>query len=78
LIRDGNCYALERQKPLADPQCQGWGESDIDEIVETLEAIYRDRSEAQQRGHRGAETLAELSWGRQLDKLAELIRPYLS
>ena len=78
LIRVGNCYALDRQTPIPDPRCQGWGESNIDEIVETLEAAYCDRSEAQQRGCRGAETLADLSWGRQLDKLAELIRPYLT
>ena len=78
LIRAGNCYALDTQTPITDPKCQGWGESSIDEIVETLEIAYCDRSEAQRRGCSGAETLAELSWGRQLDKLAELIRPYLS
>ena len=78
LIRGSNCYALHTQTPIADPQCLGWGESDIDEIVEALEAAYCDRSEAQQRGCRGAEMLAEMSWGRQLGKLAELIHPYLS
>jgi glycosyltransferase involved in cell wall biosynthesis len=78
LIRAGNSYPLEAQTPIADPQCRGWGESSIDEIVETLETAYRNRSEAQQRGRRGAETLADLDWGRQLDKLAELIRPHLS
>ncbi len=78
LISGGNCYALERQTPIADPQCWGWGESSIDEIIEALEAAYHDRSEARQRGRRGAEMLAAMSWGRQLDKLAELIKPYLS
>ena len=77
LIRAGNSYVLGRQTALREKQCRGWGESSIDEIVETLEAAYYDRSEAQQRGRRGAETLAELSWGRQLDNLAELIHPYL-
>ncbi len=78
LIGGGNCYALETQTPIADPQCWGWGESNIDEIIDALEAAYRDRLEARQRGRRGAEMLAEMSWGRQLDKLAELIHPYLS
>jgi len=77
LIRDDNCFPLERQGHIPDPKCQGWGESDVDEIVEALETMYRDRTAAQVRGRRGAEMMAGLTWGRQLDKLAELIRPYL-
>jgi glycosyltransferase involved in cell wall biosynthesis len=78
LIRAGNCYALDTQTPIPDPQCQGWGESSVEEIIEALEAAYRDRSDAQQRGRCGAEMLAEQNWARQLNALAELIRPYLS
>jgi glycosyltransferase involved in cell wall biosynthesis len=78
LIRGGNSYALDAQAPIPDPRCQGWGESNVDEIIEALEAAYCDRAEAQQRGRRGAAMLAEMSWRRQLDKLAELIRPYLN
>jgi tetratricopeptide (TPR) repeat protein/glycosyltransferase involved in cell wall biosynthesis len=76
LIGDDNCFPLERQRPLAGRQCQGWGDSDIDEIVATLEAVFDDRALARRRGRRGAATLRQMSWARQLDSLAELIRPY--
>ncbi len=77
LIRGDNCFPLERQGNIPDPRCQGWGESDVDEIVEALETVYGNRTQAQMRGRRGAEIMAGLTWGRQLDKLAEFIRPYL-
>jgi tetratricopeptide (TPR) repeat protein/glycosyltransferase involved in cell wall biosynthesis len=78
LIQDSNCFVLERQRPLPDLECQDWGESDPEEIIEILETAYQNRSEAQRRARVGAEALMQLSWARQLDKLAELIRPYLS
>ena len=77
LIRTDNCYALERQEQVPDSGCMGWGESNVEEILEALEAVYRDRAEALARARRGAEMICELTWGRQLDKLAALLRPYL-
>jgi glycosyltransferase involved in cell wall biosynthesis len=76
LIGEGNCYALRRQNPVEGAGCDGWGESDVDEIVETLELSYRDRTDARARGQRGAEMMAGHSWGRQLDALADLIVPF--
>jgi glycosyltransferase involved in cell wall biosynthesis len=78
LIDDGNCFALTRQGRVGDPGCQHWGESNIEEILEMLELAYCDRTEANARGRRGAEMMASLTWARQLDKLAEVIRPYLA
>ncbi len=78
LIGGENCYALERQKAILHPGCQGWGESDVDEIVEALETVYQNRAEAQRRGSRGAEMMGERTWAQYLDKLAALIRPYLN
>jgi glycosyltransferase involved in cell wall biosynthesis len=78
LIRDGNCFPLERQGRVPEPGCQDWGESDIEEIVESLETVYRERPEARARGRRGAEIMAELTWARQSEKFADLIRPYLN
>jgi glycosyltransferase involved in cell wall biosynthesis len=78
LIRNDNCYALQHQGRVLEPGCQDWGDSDVEEILEALEAVYCDRAEALARAHRGARMMAELTWGRQLDKLAALLRPYLN
>jgi len=78
LIEGGNCYPLRRQTAISAPGCEGWSESDPEEIVETLEAIYRDRAEAEARGRRAAEEMLRLTWASQLDLLAETIRPFLS
>jgi glycosyltransferase involved in cell wall biosynthesis len=82
LTEPDNCYALSRQRPV-DPGkasvagAEGWGESDIEEIVEQLEAIYGNRGEALRRGARGAATLARLTWARQINALKTTILPYL-
>jgi glycosyltransferase involved in cell wall biosynthesis len=78
LIHRDNCYALQHQAHVVEAGCQDWGESDVEEILEALEAVYCDRAEASARAHRGARMMAELTWGRQLDKLAALVRPYLN
>ena len=77
LIRDDNCYALKRQHAISSSRYRGWGESDVDEILEALEGVYQRRADAVQRGCRGAEIMANLTWPRQLDQLASLIKPYL-
>lgn len=81
LMDSSNCYALSRQNPV-DPRnaavagAEGWGESGIDEMVEQLEAIYRDRQEAAKRGAKGAGTLARLPWAQQVQALKATILPY--
>jgi glycosyltransferase involved in cell wall biosynthesis len=77
LIEGRSCYPLRRQTAMSGPGCEGWGESDTEEIVETLEWIYRDRAEAEARGRRAAEDMAQLTWSRQLDLLAQTVRPFL-
>ena len=67
LIEHGNCYPLLRQDALTGDEggldgLDGWGESDVEEILEALEAAYADRDEARRRGLRGAETLARMTW----------------
>lgn len=78
LIEGENCYALTRQGPLrgADterPEMSGWLESDVDEVVEALEAAYADREEARRRGLAGAETLARLTWARTAQAMRETV-----
>lgn len=71
IMQSENCYALERQTPV--PGKDDWGESDVEEIIETLEAVWRNREEAAARGARGAATMAALSWSAQARELKETI-----
>jgi glycosyltransferase involved in cell wall biosynthesis len=77
LIRPGNCYPLHRQSPVAwnlnGGDVTDWGESDVEEIVESLEAAYTDRAEAKKRGLAGAETLRQYSWEKQTLELLDAI-----
>ena len=73
-----NCFALERQAPLIGygagiGDVPGWGESSVDEVVESLERVFADRTEAMHRGHRAAECMARLTWARTADRLKGLI-----
>ena len=72
LIGGDTCFALTRQRPVAGLPgiaTDGWGESDVDEVVETLERVYADRDEARRRGAAGAARMANLSWPTQIDRL---------
>lgn len=78
LMEADNCFALERQAPLDGHRAglgdvPGWGESSVDEVVETLERVFQDRSEARHRGRRGAETMARLTWKHTAERLKGLI-----
>ena len=79
LIRPGNCYPLSRQPPVSPPPAaritgtDGWGESDVEEILEALEAVYQDRAAARARGLAGAETLMGLSWQVQIGALTDIL-----
>lgn len=78
LIRQANCYPLGRQGPVAGNVAgyvgtEGWGESDPEELIEALEAIYADRAEAERRGRAGAALLATISWEHQVPKLLDAV-----
>ena len=67
LIENDNCYALDRQQPVAGAFAgvdgvAGWGESDVDELVARLEQVFGDQTEATRRGRLAANTLSKLSW----------------
>lgn len=74
-----NCYPLEHQRSVDDESrgTDGWGESDVDEAVEMLEAVWRDRETAAARGARGAESMTALSWRSQASALKQAIMPVL-
>jgi Glycosyltransferase len=77
LIDEKHCYPLVCQRPVPShpifPGTKGWGESDVDEIVEVLERIYHDRQSARQKGLLGAEFMIDLAWEKQIDRLVATI-----
>jgi len=81
LLQNGAARALKSQgrprAPVGIRGIDGWGESDVEEAVNALEAIYVDRAEAAKTGCRGAALLAGISWARQTGLLKDAIRPFL-
>jgi glycosyltransferase involved in cell wall biosynthesis len=79
LISDGNMVALLRQSAVQNAPCgsEGWGESDPDEIIATLETLYTDTDKRAAIGRRGAEWIvgARRTWA---DHAAELKTVVLS
>jgi len=77
LVATGTTFPLHKQPPATSRwhQTEGWGESDIDEIVEALEAVWTDREEARLRGNAAAEAMVEWSWRNQVGRLRDVIVP---
>jgi glycosyltransferase involved in cell wall biosynthesis len=73
LISDENCYVLKEQGSVRltpfYKSVAGWGESSVDELVENLERVYRDRQEAGKRGAAGAVGMSKWSWEKQMGGL---------
>jgi len=66
-----NCYPLHHQKPVDDQlgYRQIWGESDVDEIVEQLDAAYLNLGHAKSIGARGEERMHQMTWAKQIEAL---------
>lgn len=66
-----NCYPLDRQEPTSFAPEGGdhWRESDLDDAVAALEAIYDDRAEAQRRGAAARAFMTDWHWPNQIDRL---------
>lgn len=79
LIGDGNCVPLDRQSSvaadLAGGGTEGWGESDVDEIVEALERLYSDTALRRRIGMTGAAWIVEQerTWRDHARKLKQVI-----
>ncbi|MDQ1300373.1 MAG: hypothetical protein QG637_290 [Chloroflexota bacterium] len=54
-----------------------WGESDVEEMVNALETVWRDRTAAKVMGQRAATAMASLDWKTQTNKLLRAIDPLL-
>jgi len=75
IMTPSNSYALKDQRIVAGDDSPGamWRESQVEEIVERLEEIYTDRTEAARRGGAGAEFMRDLSWQNQTRRLVASI-----
>jgi glycosyltransferase involved in cell wall biosynthesis len=82
LIADGNVIPLVRQTALGGIGAgvggtAGWGESDVDEAVEALETVWRNRDQARDLGLRAAKQMQGLSWANQTMELKKAIMPLM-
>jgi glycosyltransferase involved in cell wall biosynthesis len=78
LIERAGVSALARQAPVAAShlrggETEGWGESDPEEIVEALEAVWRRRETAQVQALAVAKHMAAWSWRTQTEELLNAI-----
>jgi len=81
IIESDNCYTLDDQRQtlygFSDVGgVTGWGESQVDEVVERLEQVFSDPDEAARRGTRAAERLAQLTWGATAEKMKDIVMEF--
>ncbi|MEO2004920.1 MAG: hypothetical protein ABGY41_12565 [Candidatus Poribacteria bacterium] len=81
LISPDRCFPLLGQAPAAAAKpgrnVDGWGESDVDEIIEALEVAYVDREEARTRGRAAAAFMQDWTWSKQTDRLLDALDPVI-
>jgi glycosyltransferase involved in cell wall biosynthesis len=79
LLRHDIALPLERQGiPESEHfDTTDWGESDVEEMLERLEMLWRDRSAAAALGTRAAAFMAGMTWSAQLQLLLRAIDPFV-
>lgn len=82
LVATGGTIPLRRQRPITPPQhffrgTEGWGESDVDEIVDILERLHADRAARHDAASRGVDAMRGWSWRVQADRLVTALHPLL-
>ncbi len=80
LVATGGCIPLQRQGAVRPPTrffraCDGWGESEVDEIVQALETAYTGTVHAV--AQRGATAMQGWSWRAQTNRLVDVLSPLL-
>jgi glycosyltransferase involved in cell wall biosynthesis len=78
LISPGNSWPLTRQSPIRDyapSGTEGWGESDVEEIVGGLERLYTDSALRKEIAKKGSNWIVaqDRTWGRHARELKSLI-----
>ena len=52
---------------------EGWGETDVDDLVAQLEHVYQHRTEAEDRGQRAVELMRQdFDWTKSIHRVAAL------
>ncbi|NQV98853.1 MAG: glycosyltransferase family 4 protein [Rhodospirillales bacterium] len=74
---DTNCYPLTRQSPCGSGATADWRDSDVDEIVDTLERAYHNSAARRQIGRQGELFMGKRSWAQQTRQLVGHIQPFL-
>jgi hypothetical protein len=72
-------FRLSRQAPISSPgfDTRDWAASEVEEIVEALEAVWCDRDDAAAIDRRGTACIAPNTWRRQRGRLLQAIDPFL-
>jgi glycosyltransferase involved in cell wall biosynthesis len=76
LLGADRCYPLARQGPVGGGSplysgYDGWGESDLEEMLAVMEQAYTQRDDARRRGQAAAEWMQrEWTWERRMEQLA--------
>jgi len=78
IMIEDSCYALEDQRQTrhgfaGHGGIPGWGESQVDELLEQLERVFHDRTEAARRGKNAARAVGELTWRATADRMKEIV-----
>ncbi|NET41067.1 MAG: tetratricopeptide repeat protein [Okeania sp. SIO2B3] len=78
IINNSHCYPLHNQKSVKPtpqfPGVEGWGESDVEEVVEMLEKVYFDREDAQLRSKTAVSFMQDLTWEKQIQRLLVVLQ----
>lgn len=80
LLQADHGYPLRDQQAIAHPSkgTDGWGESNVEEILEILETLYRDRPSSDHNAIAATRFAQGWNWSIQIDRLLEAIAPFLS
>jgi glycosyltransferase involved in cell wall biosynthesis len=81
IIQNDSCYTLDEQRQTLrgftdDGGWAGWGESQIDEVVERLEQAFFDPAEAARRGRRAAQRLAQRTWQATAAQMKDIVMEF--
>jgi glycosyltransferase involved in cell wall biosynthesis len=80
LIEDGNCLPLERQDKvdsrIVSPSgwgTDGWGETDVEELIEAMERLYTSTQLRKDTAAKGVTAMASRTWKNHSDRLREIV-----
>ncbi len=76
IIRDDNCIPLRRQSPAqaSGPMgVEGWGESDVEEIIDALERLYASTELRRKTGVAAAAFMKDRTWAAHAQQLKDWV-----